>query len=87
MHVRTETLCVLLELFEIVGQPGHGVCFNFLGQCAERLPFGQAAGCIVAFAVYEPQRPVVPVGSLVVGDKRCCQFGVRHRLFLEKRCH
>ena len=62
MHAGTQPRCVLLELFEIIGQARSVWALIASRPFAQRFPFGQRLGRLVALGAHEPQRAVVPMG-------------------------
>ncbi len=64
-----EGLCVGFELFEVVGEPGHGVQFDLRGPFAEGLPFGEGVDRFIALRANEPDGLIVPMGAAGIGNE------------------
>ena len=67
---------IALKLLQVIGEAGESMRLNCGGGFAKGFPFGDAGGLPVAFGAHKPERLVMPMRAVFIGDKGSGFFGV-----------
>ena len=67
---------IALKLLEVISKPRESMRLNGGSSFAKGFPFGNAGGLPVALGANKPQRLVMPMRAVFIGDKSSGFFGV-----------
>src|SRR5258707_759897 len=65
-----------LKFLEVIGEAGEGMSLNGGSGFAKGFPFGDAGGLPIALGTNKPERLVVPMRAVFIGDKGGGVFSV-----------